>query len=367
MKVPMLDLPAQYASIKDETLRAISEVLDKQDCCNGMAVRSLEEQVAGACGTTAGVGVSSGTDALICSLMALGIGAGDEVITTPFTFFATAGVIWRVGARPVFVDIEPDAFNMDAGKIAAAITDKTKAIMPVHLYGQMADMDEIMAIAGASDLYVIEDAAQAIGAAYKGKKAGSIGMAGCLSFYPTKNLGAVGDAGMIVTQDKALARRLEVMRNHGQSKTYFHEWVGGNFRMDSIQAAALSVKLRHLDEWTAKRRANAARYDELLADCPAVVTPVIRQYNLSVYNLYVIRAQSRDRLRTHLQDRGISTGVYYPLSLHEQPCFAGLGYRRGDFPVSEEAAQEVLALPVYPELTDQQVQYVADTIKKFYS
>jgi len=365
MDIPMLDLRAQYAAIRQEVLAAVSEALDVQPVCNGPAVRLLERRIAEYSAATAAVAVSSGTDALLCSLMALEIGPGNEVILPPFTFFATAGCVRRAGARPVFVDIEPDTFNLDPAKIEQAITDRTKAIVPVHLYGQVAEMDLILAIAESRGLYVIEDAAQAIGAEYKGRKAGSMGTAGCLSFYPTKNLGAVGDAGMILTQDAALAEKMEKLRNHGQSRTYYHDWVGGNFRMDSVQAAALSVKLRHLDDWSARRRRNAARYDELLAGCPGVVTPTVRPHNISVFNQYVIRTPRRDELRAFLKDSGIATGVYYPLGLHEQPCFKDLGYEAGDFPESEKAAREVLALPIYPELTDEQIEYVAGKIREF--
>jgi dTDP-4-amino-4,6-dideoxygalactose transaminase len=299
--------------------------------------------------------------------MALGVGPGDEVITTPFTFFAAAGAVSRVGAKLVFVDIEADTFNIDPAKIPPAVTDKTKAILPVHLYGQVAEMDPNMEIAAANDILVIEDAAQSIGASYKGRKAGSIGTVGCLSFYPTKNLGACGDAGMIVTQDAELADRLANFRNHGQSRTYYHDWVGGNFRMDSVQAAILSVKLRYLGEWSAKRAANAARYNELLACCDGVVTPTVRDYNVSIYNHYIIRAERRDELRSYLSDTGVSSYVYYPLALHLQPCFESLGYTEGDFPVSEKATQEVLSLPVHSMLTDEQIEYTAAKIKEFFS
>ena len=313
------------------------------------------------------MGVSSGTDAILCSLMAAGIGPGDEVIVPPFTFFATAGCVARVGATPVFVDIEPDTFNIDPARIATAVTEKTKAIIPVHLFGQCAEMDAILELAAANDLFVIEDAAQVIGAEYRGRKAGSMGTVGCLSFYPTKNLGAMGDAGLICTQDRTIAARLETFRNHGQTRTYLHDFIGGNFRMDSIQAAALSVKLRHLDAWAAARRANAARYDELLAGCEGVVTPVVREHNVSVFNLYVIRAQRRDELQMFLKERQIAAGVYYPLGLHQQPCFKYLGHEEGDFAISEQAAREVLALPICPELSHEQIAFVAAAIREFYA
>ena len=365
MQVPLLDLRAQYAQIKDEIVPAVQAVLESQDCCNGQAVREFEQQVAEYSDTAEAVGMSNGTDALLCSLMTLGIGCGDEVITTTFTFFATAGTIIRTGAKPVLVDIDPDTYNIDPAKIAAAITDKTRAIMPVHLYGQMADMDAIMAIAKKHDLHVIEDAAQAIGADQNGRKAGSIGETGCLSFYPTKNLGAMGDAGMVLTQDSELAGRLRATMIHGGSKQYHHEWVGGNFRMDSIQGAVLSVKLRHLDSWTAARQANAARYNELFADCPAVTTPTLMQGNTHIYHQYVIRTPRRDQLAEHLRAQQIACGIYYPLCLHQQPCFKDLGYAVGDFPESERATTEVLALPVCPEISSEQVEHVADEIKSF--
>jgi len=365
MKVPLLDLKAQYATIKDEIAPALDSVIESQYFINGPEVKELEAAVAEYSGCAAAVGVSSGTDALLAALMALEIGAGDEVITTPYTFFATAGSIWRAGAKPVFVDIEPDTFNIDPTKIDAAVTDKAKAVMPVHLYGQMADMDPIMALAEARGLAVIEDAAQAIGSQYKGRKAGSIGTIGCFSFFPSKNLGGFGDGGMCTTQDEALAAKLTMCRGHGGKDKYRNEFVGGNFRLDTLQAAALIVKLRHLDDWSAGRRANAARYDELFADCDAVRTPVIRPDNVSIYNQYVIRVPKRDELQAHLKAADIGTAIYYPISLHLQQCFASLGGKAGDFPVSEQAATEVLAIPVYPELTDEQLVYVATTIKEF--
>ena len=365
MKVPLLDLKAQYATIRDEIVPALESVIESQYFINGPEVKELETAVAEYSGCAAAVGVSSGTDALLAALMALEIGAGDEVITTPYTFFATAGSIWRAGAKPVFVDIEPDTFNIDPAKIDAAVTDRTRAIMPVHLYGQMADMDPIMAVAEARGLAVIEDAAQAIGSEYRGRKAGAIGTIGCFSFFPSKNLGGFGDGGMCVTQDEALAAKLTMCRGHGGKDKYRNEFVGGNFRLDTLQAAALIVKLRHLDDWSAGRRGNAARYDELFADCDAVVTPMIRPENVSIYNQYVIRVPRRDELQAHLKAADIGTAIYYPISLHEQQCFASLGGKAGDFPVSEQAATEVLAIPVYSELTDEQIVYVATTIKEF--
>ena len=365
MQVPLLDLKAQYATLREAMQAAVTQVLESQQFIMGPQVKQLEEALAAYSGCKAAIGVSSGTDALLAAMMVLGIGPGDEVITTPFTFFATAGCIARTGARPVFVDIEPDTFNIDATRIAAAITPRTKAIIPVHLFGQMADMDAIMEVAGRAGVHVIEDAAQAIGATYKGRKAGSIGTVGCLSFFPSKNLGGLGDGGMMLTQDAALAQKLAMCRNHGQNPKYFHKFVGGNFRLDTLQAAGLLVKLPHLDGWSAKRRANAARYDELLAGIPDVVCPVIRPYNQSIYNQYVIRVPRRDALQAYLRDSGIGSETYYPLSMHQQECFAYLGCKAGDFPQAESAQSCVLALPIYPELTDGQIAYVAARIKEF--
>ena len=365
MNVPLLDLKAQYATLREEMLAALTAVLESQQFINGPQVKELEGLVAKYSGCAAAVGVSSGTDALLCALMTLGIGAGAEVITTPYTFFATAGSIWRTGARPVFVDIEPDTFNIDPAKIAAAVTPRTRAIMPVHLFGQTADMDPILAVAKKHNLFVIEDAAQAIGATYQGRPAGSMGTAGCLSFFPSKNLGGLGDGGMITTQDPDLAERLAMCRNHGSKPKYFHKFVGGNFRLDTLQAAGLIVKLRRLDGWSAQRRANAARYTQLLAGCKAVAPPAIRAGNVSIFNQYVIRVPRRNELQAFLKQQGVGTEVYYPVSLHEQECFAALGYKKGDFPQSEQAAAETLALPIYPELTDEQISYVAGKIKEF--
>lgn len=362
----MLDLKAQYATIRAEVVPAVTDVLESQMVCNGPAVRQFEQECRPYCQAQAALGVSSGTDALLLALMALDIKAGDEVITTPFTFFATAGVIARTGARTVFVDIDPVTFNIDPARIAAAITPRTKAIMPVHLYGQMADMDAIMAVAKAHRLHVIEDAAQAIGSELAGRRAGSIGAIGCYSFYPTKNLGAVGDAGLVTTNDAALGSKMEKLRNHGQAEQYFHHWVGGNFRMDSLQGAVLSVKLRHLESWTTGRRSHAAIYNRLLATCKQVTTPAEQPGRRHIYNQYVIRCANRDALAAHLKQQGIGSAVYYPLGLHLQPCFADLGYKKGDFPLTEAATQEVLALPIAPELSDQQIEYVAAEIKKFY-
>ncbi|MFB3894359.1 MAG: DegT/DnrJ/EryC1/StrS family aminotransferase [Phycisphaerae bacterium] len=367
MQIPGLDvfLREQFAEVRDELVPAVMDAVANPLVTNGPAVRVFEQAAREYCRCRFALGVSSGTDALLLALMALDIGRGDEVITTPFTFFATAGSIWRVGARPVFVDIEPRTFNIDARRIEQAITPRTKAIMPVHLYGQLADMNAIMAVAAKHKLPVIEDAAQAIGADQGDKRAGSIGTIGALSFYPTKNLGALGDAGLVTTNDSALAEKMEKLRVHGQTGAYVHKWVGGNFRMDSIQGAALTVKLRHLEKWTGKRRANAARYNELLAGCEGVVTPTELPGNRHIYHQYTIRARRRDALQAFLKQQGIGTGVYYPIGLHLQECFAALGHKKGDFPQTEIASEEVLALPVFPEMTAEQIAYVAGKIREF--
>lgn len=366
MQVPLLDLKAQYATIKDDVLAKINEVLDSQRCIGGPLVEELERAVADVSGCHYAVGVSSGTDALINSLMSLGIGPGDEVITTPFTFFATTGSIVRVGAKPVFVDIDPETYNIDPNQIEAAITKRTKAIMPVHLFGQMADMDPIMQIAGQASLAVIEDAAQAISATYKGKKAGEMGTCGCFSFFPSKNLGGIGDGGMVVTNDEELYHQLFIMRNHGMEPKYHHQHVGGNFRLDPIQAAALLVKLPLLDKWSAARRKNADYYNKKFKGS-VVQTPIISENCVSIYNQYVIRASKRDELFQHLQFNNIGCEIYYPVPMHLQNCFAYLGKGHGSFPEAEKAAKEVLALPIYPELTDDMKDYVADTVLGFAS
>ncbi len=378
MNVPLLDLTAQYETIKDEIEEAVAPVFETQQFINGPPVSALEDAVAAYCGCSRAVGVSSGTDALLCALMTLGIGEGlpgcraggtcpgpVEVITTPFTFFATGGSIWRSGARPVFVDIEPETFNIDPSLIEDAVTDHTVAVMPVHLFGQCAAMDPILDIAGRHGLRVIEDAAQAIGAACRGRKAGTMGDAGCFSFFPSKNLGGLGDGGMVVTNDDDLADRLAQCRNHGQTDRYIHGFVGGNFRLDALQAAGLLVKLRHLDEWSAARRAHAAQYDELFAGHERIVTPVVREQNTGIYNQYVIRVPDRDGLRSYLGEHDIGCAVYYPRGLHLQECFSALGYAPGDFPETERACGEVIALPVYPEMSESQVTCVAETVLTF--
>jgi dTDP-4-amino-4,6-dideoxygalactose transaminase len=358
MKVPLLDLKGQYAPLKAEIRKAIDEVCDAQSFTLGPTVERFERNLANYCGTKFAVGVGSGTDALLCALMALDIRPGDEVICPSFTFFATAGVVSRVGATPVFVDIEPDTFNLDPKKLETKITKKTKAIIPVHLFGQIADMEAINAIAHKHGIKVIEDAAQAIGAERRGHKACAMGFAGCLSFYPTKNLGAFGDAGAICTNDAAFYEKCKLLRVHGSGHTYYHQFVGGMFRLDSIQAVVLDIKLKHLDGWNKSRRHNAAIYDEVLAGS-AVKTPRILEGNFSIYNQYVVRVPNRDQVKQTLADKGIGSGIYYPMPLHQQECFKPLGYRDGDLPESERACKEVLALPVYPELSEEQVRYAA--------
>ncbi len=364
MHVPLLDLKAQYATIKDEVLSAVSEVLESQRCIGGPKVEELEERIAALSDCKYAVGTSSGTDAILNSLMSLEIGHGDEVITTPFTFFSTVGCIVRVGAKPVFVDIDPRTFNINPELIEPAITEKTKAIMPVHLFGQMAEMDPIMELARKYNLAVIEDAAQSITSTYKGKKAGSIGTVGCFSFFPSKNLGGVGDGGMTVTNDEALYNRLKIMRNHGANPKYYHKFIGGNFRLDPIQAAALLVKLPHLDSWSEARRRNAAYYNQRF-EGTVVQTPYVSKDCTSIYNQYCIRVPRRDELAAYLKEQGIGCEIYYPVPAHLQECFAKLGYAQGSLAEAEKAANDILAIPIYPELTDGMKDRVAQAILSF--
>jgi len=351
--VPLLDLKAQYATIRDEIREAVDGVLESQYFILGPEVAALEEEVAKYSQCKFGIGVSSGTDAILVALMAIDIQPGDEVITTPYTFFATAGCIARLGAVPVFVDIDPITYNIDPANIEAAITDRTKAIMPVHLYGQMADMDPIMEIAERHNLIVIEDGAQAIGSEYKGRRAGSIGHMGTFSFFPSKNLGGLGDGGMVVTNDAKLAERLNILRKHGSQPKYYHKFVGGNFRLDAIQAAPLRVKLRYLDGWSERRQNNAETYRSLFAEAnfSDISLPVAHEHNRHIYNQFIIRTPNRDALMAHLKAHHIGCEIYYPVPMHTQECFAYLGYKAGDFPLSESAALETVAIPVYPELT----------------
>jgi dTDP-4-amino-4,6-dideoxygalactose transaminase len=385
--VPLLDLKAQFAQIRAEVMPVIDQVCASQHFILGEHVRALEEEVARYCGAPAGIGVSSGTDALLLALMALNIGAGDEVITSPFTFFATAGTIARTGARPVFCDIDPVTFNLapaavqsfiesqcsvrDGQLINARSGGRIKALMPVHLYGQSADMDPLMALARQHGLKVIEDAAQAIGTQYKnGARAGTFGDVGCFSFFPSKNLGAFGDAGLCTTNDLELAETMRVLRVHGGKPKYFHAVIGGNFRIDELQAAVLRVKLKYLDGWTQGRQRNAAYYDAAFADAglgQKLRTPVALAGYRHIFNQYVVRVQNRDALRAKLTECGIGTEIYYPVPLHLQKCFAYLNHRAGDFPHSERAAGETLALPIYPELTEEQLAHVVASVAEFYA
>jgi len=365
MNIPLLDLKAQYASIKAEVNQAIGEVLESQRFILGPKVDECEKAIAAYSQCSHGIGVSSGSDALLACLMAENIGAGDEVITTPYTFFATVGAISRLGATPVFVDIDPATYNLDVNQIAARITNKTKAMIPVHLFGQMADMDPVMHLAEKHGLVVIEDAAQAIGAEYKGRRAGSIGHYGCFSFFPSKNLGAIGDAGMIVTNDAQRAEKVKVLRGHGAKPKYYHRIVGGNFRLDAIHAAVVSAKLPHLDSWTSARQRNAKRYDQLFRDADLPIGLPVVTTDRHIFNQYVIRSSSRDQLQIFLQKKGIGSEVYYPVPMHLQDCFAYLGIKAGAFPESERAAKESLAIPVYPELNDEQARYVVESIAEF--
>jgi dTDP-4-amino-4,6-dideoxygalactose transaminase len=369
--VPALDLKAQYQSIRDEIDEVLRGVVENQAFILGPEVAGLEDEVARYCGAAHGIGCASGSDALLLPLMAWGIGPGDEVVTTPYSFFATAGAIWRTGARPVFVDIEPRTLNIDPDRIEAAITPRTKAIIPVHLYGQAAEMDPINAIAERHGLSVLEDAAQAIGADDRGRRAGTLGHAAAFSFYPSKNLGGFGDGGMVVTNDPQLAKQLARLRVHGMEPKYYHHEVGFNSRLDAIQAAVLRVKLRHLDAWTAARRTAAERYRNLFQELEGegrVTLPTERPDQFHVYNQFVIRVPSADRdaLRSHLTARRVGTEIYYPIPLHLQACFATLGHRPGDFPNAEAAALETLALPLYPELSDEAQQHVVRSIAQFF-
>jgi dTDP-4-amino-4,6-dideoxygalactose transaminase len=395
VKVPLLDLKAQYLALKPELDAAIAEVMDSQHFILGPKVKDCEEAIATYSGCSFAVGVSSGTDALLICLMAEEIGPGDEVITTPYTFFATAGSIARVGARPVFVDIDPATYNIDVSKIEAKITPRTRAILPVHLYGQMAEMDVILSLATRYDLVIIEDAAQAIGAEYKGRRAGSFGDYGCFSFFPSKNLGAAGDGGMVVTNDLARAEKLRRLRAHGSQPKYYHKVIGGNFRLDALQAALVSRKLKYLDSWTSARQRNAARYDRLFAEAglavfgssrhgrhasgfphgvgiaglnggaPTLLLPSVVS-DRHIFNQYVIRVAGRDQLKATLEANGVATEIYYPVPMHLQECFGYLGYTEGSFPESENAARETLALPIFPELTCEQARYVVEIVRGWF-
>ncbi len=385
MQVPLLDLKGQFRQFKAEVMPILERICDSQAFILGPEVTALEEAVARYSGAAHGIGVSSGTDALLLALMGLDVGPGDEVVTSPYTFFATGGTIARVGARPVYVDIEPSTYNLspsavqqfidtrcsadDRGLVNRATGGRIRAIMPVHLYGQCADMKPLMALAERHGLAVVEDAAQAIGSEYQGARAGSFGDVGCFSFFPSKNLGAFGDAGLCTTQDAELAEKLRVLRVHGGKPKYYHSMIGGNFRIDELQAAVLNVKLRHLDRWTEGRQRNAAIYRELFARAglgDAVVLPYEMPGGRHIYNQFIVRVKNRDGLKKHLGDAGVGTEIYYPVSLHLQECFAYLGGREGDCPESERAARETLALPIYGELERAQLEYVVEQVAKFY-
>jgi dTDP-4-amino-4,6-dideoxygalactose transaminase len=364
MKVPLLDLTLQYSSIRREVEEAIARVCASQQFINGPEVEGLEREVAALVGVPCAIGVSSGTDALLVSLMALGIGPGDEVITPTFSFFATAGSVARLGAMPVFADVDPVTLMMRAEDIEPLITSRTKAIIPVHLYGLCADMAPILALASSRGLAVIEDAAQALGATYQGRPAGSFGATGCFSFFPSKNLGAFGDAGLVTVSDEALAARIRRLRNHGAEQRYYHREIGGNFRLDALQAAVLRVKLPHLARWNAQRRANAERYRQLFGDAALeqVTLPGDLPGRPHIYHQYVVRVPERDRVRAHLTHAGIGTDIYYPVPFHRQECFADLPSRTRSYPHADRASAEVLALPIFPELTPEQQTHVVTAV-----
>jgi len=373
ISVPILDLTRQYETIKQEIDAAIRRVLASGRFILGPEVEAFEQEVATFCGARGAIGVASGTDALLLSLKALGVGPGDKVIIPSFTFFATAGVVHNIGATPVFCDIDPQTFNLDPDHVRHVLTTnreprtRFKALIPVHLYGQMADMDEIMAVANEHNLFVIEDAAQAIGAEYKGRQAGTIGRLGCFSFFPTKNLGAYGDGGMVITNDDALEERVGMLRVHGSKSKYYHDIVGFNSRLDALQAAILRVKMLHLSDWTTKRQEIASRYDESFSNVDGIEIPHRAPDCTHIFHQYTIRIADgrRDVLQKHLKDQGIGTLVYYPLPLHLQECFKDLGYTDGDLPVCERASGEVLSLPVFPELSEEEQDYVVQQIRAF--
>ena len=369
MNVPLLDLQAQYVSLRDDLQQAVERVMSSQRFVLGDEVRGLEASIADYCQTKHAIGCASGSDALLLALMALDVKPGDEVITTPFSFFATAACITRLGARPVFVDIDPRSYNIDPSRVSDAITARTKVIMPVHLYGQCAEMDPLLELGRRHGIPVVEDAAQAIGATDKDRRAGSMGLIGCFSFYPTKNLGGAGDGGILTTNDAAVAARLRRLRAHGGANEYEHEEVGINSRLDELQAAVLRVKFPSLDRWSDERAQKASLYSELLAQADLsfpLVTPQVREDGRHIFHQYVLRVRgNRDALMEHLRRHGIGSKVYYPIPLHLQQCFNYLGYKPGDFPEAESAARDTFALPAYPELTDEQQVYVVETIKSF--
>jgi len=368
MKVPLLDLVAQHQTIREEMMSAVAAVFDSQQFVMGAGVADFEREIAEYCQVKYAIGCASGSDALLLALMALGVGEGDEVITTAYSFFATASAITRLGARPIFVDIAYDDFNLNIELLERAITPRTKAILPVHLYGQCSRMDVIQEIAAKHNLPIVEDAAQAIGSDFQGRRAGTMGIIGCFSFFPSKNLGGAGDGGLMTTNDDELAAKLRILRVHGMEPKYYHQVVGINSRLDALQAAVLRVKLKHLDDWTEARRANAARYEQLFKDAglEEIITPKVHQDGRHIFNQYTVRCQRRDELKNYLQESGIGTEVYYPVPLHRQQCFEFLKYKAGDLPVTEQAALECLSLPIYAELTSQQQDYVVEKIAEFY-
>lgn len=367
-RIPLLDLQPQHAPLREEILREITRVVDSQRFIGGADIAELEKSIAAYSGAAFGIGCASGSDALFLALLGLDIGPGDEVLTTPYTFFATVGAICRAGATPVYVDIDPQTFNMDMSQVEEALHShpRIKAVIPIHLFGACADMDPLLALAGARGIPVIEDAAQAIGAEYKGRRAGSLGTVGCFSFFPSKNLGAMGDAGMMTTNDPALAEKLAALRVHGSKQRYYHEWIGVNSRLDSIQAAILRVKLPHLDGWTEGRQRNARLYEQGLGGLPVQIPHATEYQNRHVFNQFVICGPRRDELRRHLEQLGLGCEIYYPLPLHLQSCFAHFGGKAGDFPVSERIARESLALPIQAELLPDDIQYVCEAIASFY-
>ncbi|MBX9657109.1 MAG: DegT/DnrJ/EryC1/StrS family aminotransferase [Nitrospiraceae bacterium] len=369
MNIPLLDLKAQFQPLRAEIMTAVQTVCDEQGFILGPRVVAFEESLAKYVGARYAIGCASGSDALLLSLMAMGVGQGDEVITVPFTFFATAGAVSRLGAKPVFIDIQPDTFNLDPTQLERAVTSRTKAIIPVHLFGQCADMPAINQIAKAKRLHVIEDACQAIGAGQGGQRAGVLGDTACFSFFPSKNLGGFGDGGMITTNDQGLADALAMLRVHGSRVRYLHEAVGINSRLDALQAVVLDIKLKYLDQWAEGRRRNAARYDQLFRAAgllDRVTLPSTKAGNFHVYNQYTVRVSKRDELRAHLKEKGVGTEIYYPLPMHMQNCYQDLGYRKGAFPLSERAAEEVMSLPIYAELSDAQLTYVVEMVADFF-
>lgn len=367
IRIPFVDLKRQYLSLKEKINPKVGDVLRHAQYILGENVEAFEEEFADYCNVKYAVGVASGSDALILSLKSLGIGSGDEVITVPNTFIATVDAISKVDAKPVFADVYPDTYNIDTAKIEECITDNTKAIIPVHLYGQMADMDPILKLADAYDLKVVEDACQAHGAEYKHKKAGSLGDTGCFSFYPAKNLGAAGDGGIITTNNEELAGKLRMLRNYGQSKKYYHDFIGFNSRLDEIQAAILRVKLKYIDRWNDQRRENAKIYNKILEKTPGIIRPVEEESRKHVYHLYVIQCKSRGELQDYLNSKGISTGIHYPIPVHLQEAYKKSGYGTLDFPVTRRCADKIISLPMFPELKSDEIKYVADNIHSFYT